>query len=239
MKNRISTLLIIMSSLILSCSSDLEEGYVGANYINFAKEFNKDSTYYSFAHSEGITKAKVFLNVEVASKRVEFNREYLVRYVPEESSAIEGKHFTKLPESYTLKGGVFIDSIAIEALNDTPTLDQGDKVAVFEFVPSEDFLIGLKIKSKAKLILSNKIVQPKWWDSWHEGSGLGKYSRKKYDEFIKVMKLYGRDYELDYKNNENMSYADMRESVRIFKYYLIENPTLDEDGTTMSVKIVG
>ncbi len=108
--------------------------------------------------------------------------------------------------------------------------------AIFEISSNEHFEQGLLKNRKAKVVISDKLSQPAWWDSWHESSGLGEYSDKKYALFIQEMKVY--DLTLD-EDGGSMDYYTMRGYVLMFKYWLVEHPQKEEDGSDMIVPIIG
>lgn len=218
---------------LLACQEEKIEPYSGDSYVYFSKK-NTDSTTFSFAYDATMTKSIVKIPVEIISGVRDYDREYKVVFLPEESTAIEGQHFTKLEGLQSIKAGNIVDSLSIEVLKAD---DISDKVveAVFEIVDSEEFKAGFPTRSKARLQITNKLIQPAWWNGWHVSSGLGDYSDKKYRLFIQLT----GEYDLDYHNREDMNYSEMRNLLLQFKQWLEENPQTEEDGSDMEVKVRG
>lgn len=230
--NKIFIIILAFISL-LSCQEENLKPYSGDNYIYFTKE-NTDSIAFSFAYDATLTKSIVDIPVEIISGIRDFDREYKVVFLADESTAIEGQHFTKLEGLQTIKAGNIVDTLRLEVLK---TADIENKVveAVFKIVDSGDFLAGFPSRSKARVQITNKLVQPAWWNDWHISSGLGAYSNKKYRLFIQVT----GEYDLDYQNKDDMNYSEMRSLLLQFKYWLEANPQTEDDGSEMEVKVRG
>ena len=115
-------------------------------------------------------------------------------------------------------------------------LNKNDVEAVFELVDSEDFKVGLKSNSKARVIISDKLSKPDWWDDWHITSGLGTYSDEKYTAFIEEIKVHDLTLQED---GGSLSYSEMRVLVLKFKRALELRPREELDGSKMTVAIKG
>ncbi len=216
-----------------ACSEDNLAGYSSDSYIYFAKE-STDSTIFSFAYDNQLTEGELKLKLNLVSLLESHERSFNVRFLPDESSAEEGKHFILNEQGQTIAAN---DSIGYLTL----TIKKGDLnknavEAVFELVDSEDFKVGLKSNSKARVIISDKLSKPDWWDDWHITSGLGTYSDEKYTAFIEEIKVHDLTLQED---GGTLSYSEMRVLVLKFKRALELRPREELDGSKMTVAIKG
>lgn len=216
-----------------ACSEDNLAGYSSDSYIFFAKE-STDSTIFSFAYDNQLTEGELKLKLNLVSLLESHERSFNVRFLPDESSAEEGKHFILNEQGQTIAAN---DSIGYLTL----TIKKGDLnknavEAVFELVDSEDFKVGLKSNSKARVIISDKLSKPDWWDDWHITSGLGTYSDEKYTAFIEEIKVHDLTLQED---GGTLSYSEMRVLVLKFKRALELRPREELDGSKMTVAIKG
>lgn len=136
-----------------ACSEDNLAGYSSDSYIYFAKE-STDSTIFSFAYDNQLTEGELKLKLNLVSLLESHERSFNVRFLPDESSAEEGKHFILNEQGQTIAAN---DSIGyLTLIVKRGDLNKNDVEAVFELVDSEDFKVGLKSNSKARVIISDK-----------------------------------------------------------------------------------
>ena len=217
-----------------ACSEGEIESYDADSYIYFDKE-SKDSTLFSFAYDADLKEADVELKMRVISRISDRDRKFDVRFVESESTAKEGRDFTWAKDNMILPAQSDSALMKIHVMKDASLKGKTVK-AVFEIVSSDDFLPGIVQNRKAQLVITDKLNKPEWWDGWHETSGLGLYSDKKYQLFIKVSGRH--DFTLK-ENGGEMDFSDMYGYVVMFKYWLLKNPQKEEDGSDMSVAIIG
>ena len=214
-----------------ACSEDNLAGYSSDSYIYFAKE-STDSTIFSFAYDNQLTEGELKLKLNLVSLLESHERSFNVRFLPDESSAEEGKHFILNEQGQTIAAN---DSIGyLTLIVKKGDLNKNDVEAVFELVDSEDFKVGLKSNSKARVIISDKLSKPDWWDDWHITSGLGTYSDEKYTAFIEEIKVHDLTLQED---GGSLSYSEMRVLVLKFKRALELRPREELDGSKMTVAI--
>lgn len=219
---------------LLGCSEENIEVYQADSYIYFTKASN-DSTTFSFAYDSSLKEGDVSLKMNLISRLEDRDRSFAVRLVEEESTAREGRDFSINPQSLIVKANDSIAYMVVHVMKDTSLEDKSVK-AVFEIVASDDFLPGVGKNRKANVVITDKLVQPEWWDAWHESSGLGMYSDKKYRLFIEVTGQH--DLTL-VEDGGTMEYSDMRGYVVMFKYWLYDHPQKEDDGSDMTVPIIG
>lgn len=218
---------------VSACSEDNLAGYSSDNYIYFTKE-STDSTIFSFAYDKTLNTGEVALKLNIVSKLEARDRVFKVHFVPEKSTAKEGVHFELLTKEQLIVANDSIGFFKLEVKRGD--LANNSVTAVFELEESQDFKVGLKSNSQARVTISNQLNRPAWWDSWHETNGLGLYSRTKYQAFIDEMGIYDLTQE---KDGGELSYSEVRVWVLKFKRALERVPRLDEDGSTMSVAMRG
>lgn len=229
-------LYVTMIALFLglcSCSEVELKGYASEDYIQFYKSA-KDSTVFSFAYDESLQTGMVSLKMNLISPVVDRDREYAVSFLEAESTAQLGVDF-ELPASD--QKVLANDSIAYFTVNVKRNVNlQKAVMAVFEVGESADFKPGMAGNRKARVVITNELTRPEWWNDWHETNGLGSYSDLKYRTFIREIKVHDMTLTAD---GGEMDYSTMRAYVLKFKYWLQDHPTPDEDGNPMSVAMRG
>lgn len=121
-------------------------------------------------------------------------------------------------------------------LNKSENVKAKDLLLVFEVTDYGDFKPGMNAYRKNRIIVSNELTQPVWWNDWHVNNGLGSWSLEKYTLFMEKTKVI--DLTLD-RDGGTMSYSEMCAHVLKFKYWLQENPTTEKDGGPMRVAMRG
>ncbi len=234
MKYHLIVLLGLVVMAFTGCSEENIDVYHGDNYIYFTKA-STDSTTFSFAYDASLQEGDVSLKLNLIARLENRDRVFAVRVVEEESTAREGRDFSIDPSSCVVRANDSIAYLDVHVMKDASLQGRSVK-AVFEIVASDDFLPGIERNRKAKLVITDKLTQPEWWDAWHVSSGLGTYSDKKYRLFIEVT---GQSDLTLTENGGTMDYSDMRGYVVMFKYWLYENPQQEDDGSDMVVPVIG
>ena len=146
-----------------------------------------------------------------------------------------------LENSYTFRArpipagaSLILDTIQIRMnrsarLND---LEEGIRLVV-EIVPSDELQVGQFERSKAVIHLTKDAVKPEWWTLEVSAGLLGNYSSLKYKTFLE--NIPGA-YSLD-GNMIKSAPDEAIKLVKLFKQWLAENPTEDENGLPMSVEV--
>ena len=163
------------------------------------------------------------------------DRVFGIQYLADESTAQAGVDFVMPDEEQILPANDSVAYIEIQ-LNKSDNVKTKDLLLVFGVTDYGDFKPGMNAYRKNRIIVSDKLTRPAWWDSWHESNGLGSWSEKKYTLFMEQIHVI--DLTLD-RDGGTMSYSEMRAHVLKFKYWLQENPTTEEDGSPMRVVMRG
>lgn len=233
-KQIIYLLLAVCMGVFCGCSQEGFDTYQAENFIHFDKNIN-DSTTFSFAYDPSLTEGNIDIKLSIISRLVDKDRHFAVKFLPEESTAKEGVDFSIANNDMTVKANDSIGYLKVHVMK-TAALSGKSVKAIFTVEETSDFKPGLVSNRKAKLIITDKLTQPTWWDTWHVSSGLGVYSDKKFRLFIQVT---GKDDLTLIKDGGKMEYTDMRGYVTMFKYWLIEHPQTEDNGEQMTVPIVG
>lgn len=216
-----------------ACSEDKLTGYSSDSYIYFAKE-SIDSTVFSFAYDRNKTEGELKLKLNMVSGLETRDRWFQVRFLADKSTAKEGVHFQLQESGQMVAANDTVGYLTLKVMK--ADLNKNLVKAVFELVESNDFKVGLHSNSLARVIISDQLNRPQWWDSWHETEGLGGYTDLKYQAFIEETGMY--DLTQD-KDGGELSYSEVRVWVLKFKRALALNPRLDEDGSDMKVAMRG
>ena len=225
---------IVLLWCMSSCSEVDLEGYNYDGFIQFEKS-SSDSTTFSFAYDETLQVSTIRLKMTLISSMSEQARVFRVKFLEQESSARSGIDFEIPVDEQTVAAS---DSIAwfTFTVKRNPDLKAGQAVIVWEVEDSGDLKPGLQSNRRARVVISNQLTRPDWWGEWHETEGLGQYSELKFKTFVRVTGI--RDMTLKTDGGE-MDYSTMRTYVLKFKYWLLDNPTQDEDGSLMQVAMRG
>lgn len=227
-------IILILSCLSCwACSESGLQGYDADSYIAFKKE-NIDSTLFSFAYDETLREGSVKIEMDMIAPASPAERKYRIIFLPAESTATEGVDFIKVDEEQIVPADSSRASFNI-VVKKTESLTDKEVIAVFEVRPSSDFQVSFATHNRARLLISDKLGQPEWWNNWHLTSGLGTYSNKKYRLFINEI----HEYNLDYENRDDMDYYQMRSLVLEFKHWLEKHPQTEADGAPMELAIKG
>ena len=186
--------------------------------VYFSTVTEKDSISYSFA--SGLKDEDVVsIPVRIIGTSIDKDRSIFVEVDPA-STAKEGVHYKNLSKSVVLKAGNIETAINITVMNED--LKNGDVKLILNLKSSEDFDLGYTGSLKAKLVITDQLVKPSYWDmplSLYYGA----YSKAKHRLCIQ---LQGFDFPeaMDYSIvTSYMSYG------RIVYNYLVQTPIWDED----------
>lgn len=249
---------LILSITILSlfsCKKSDLKLYDGENLLKFnhiASTSGKiiDSTTYSFAlqTSPDVRKVKFPFILKKGGVALNTDGKFMLVVDEEKTTAVEGVHYTKLPEFFTFRKGLYQDTIYVELLRDALVVDDPEnpgtdlRIGVnlaLKIVDGGDFKVGIQERERFSLKFSDKIEQPEWW-YLHNWYSFGDYSNTKYTILLYVSKgdnlsaYEGWDIELKQYTFDMMTYLDkvykgQEENTFNVKFDADGNP-LDENG---------
>ncbi|MEG1950919.1 MAG: DUF4843 domain-containing protein, partial [Odoribacter sp.] len=215
--------------LLFSCQKDKMMIYEGSNQIELSKGY-KDTLDFTFAFHPEEKSWRLWIPVKLTGNLSDRDRMYYVDVVDTLTTAQEGFHYEKISREQVFRAGVHKDSLLI-IIKRTTDLDAKRVILGIVISSSEELSVVTKTNNRTLIRFTAQLGRPDWWDQWHESNGLGKYSKKKYELFIREMKVS----DLDWQKREDLNYSEMRALVLGFKYWLLDNPQIDEDGSKMEV----
>ncbi len=206
---------------LMSCQENEHMIYGEKAAVYFSTLTENDSLSYSFA--AGLTEEDVVsIPVTIIGEQSPEVRKIAFSVDPA-STAVEGTHFKNLPAEQLLPAGAVETSIDVTVMDNE--LENGDVTLILNLETNDDFDLGYKGRRQAKLVITNQLVKPSYWDmplSLYYGS----YSKAKHRLCIQIQ---GFDFPpaMDFNYIQDfMSYG------RMVYNYLLKTPIWDEDTQT-------
>ncbi|WP_205513851.1 DUF4843 domain-containing protein [Longitalea arenae] len=171
--NRI--MIIAMAAVLLMTACRKEElstfNNPGNNiYFNLEPYGYKDSLLYSFAYHPEKAKDTIWVPLRISGNRVNRAMAYAVKVIDSSTSAEVNKHYEPLKDQYLFpadSGSAFMPVILYSA--DTMLLDRSYSLTI-QLVPTGDLNTGLTQLLTARIVFSNRLEKPKWWDQCPGGN---------------------------------------------------------------------
>jgi hypothetical protein len=259
MKRYILLSLVVLS--LFSCEKSEFQLYESGNLLKFHNTNDilntiVDSTAFSFALQADPTDKTYLYPVALKLSGVALSSEGKLKLsVNESSTAKEGIHFTKLPDTYSFKTGVYTDTIYIELLRDNlfvtvPDINNPgstrdsliDVRLALNVVDGGNFKVGIQEHNSFQIKFSDKVEKPSWW-YLHNWYSFGDYSDTKYVVLLYVsngddLSAYDgwdpklKQYTLDMMTYLGKVYAGEEENIFNISFDDLGNP-LDENGNVI------
>lgn len=217
---------IILGLLLLSSCSENERmlysDMPGVYFPNYTSE--ADSLVYSF-RIKWTDRDTIFINVKLLGALLDEPGEFGVA-VSEHSTAVAGKHYVALPETFTYEANKITTSFPIVVLNSGNDLD--DKMVTLELslVPTGSLSVGYPDRLNMRLMLTNQLVRPSYWDM-PLSLYFGEYSKVKHQQCVLMM---GHDFPLT--EGELSGWG----GVSGYKYWMLQGRVLCEYYATHTVE---
>jgi|GEM_PF-1511727 len=206
MRQMITVAVMGILACLSSCKQDEVEKYDATAQIYFYDENNgklKDSTLLSFAQLEPSTTELTFeIPIRYIGALSSNDRPYSVRIVADGTTAVEGRDFVLFPEKYVVKGGQATAVLPVRLLSN-PQLDSRILQIVLQLIPNDYFKTDFQFTnidlneidlSTYRVLFSNMLMRPSWWDSSTE-LYLGDFSKRKLDLIEEVTAVSIKDLE--------------------------------------------
>lgn len=156
----------------------------------------RDSVLISFARlGNDIKQTKVDIPLEFIGKVSTSDRPFSVVVDRTKTTAVEGKHFVMVPESYMVIKGANKALLPIKIIS-TSDLDNKTVQVVLKLQKNKNFdtdfhFVNTDLNtmdlSSYRILISNMLLKPSWWDGSSE-TYLGAFSRKKVELIFDVTK---------------------------------------------------
>ena len=179
-------IIIVASVCLFSCHEEDQLFYQSPDnvFFNFDDENtnNRDSIFYTFAYDPSLGSDTVFLPVTISGRRVPYDREFYVSVLDSGTTAILGVHYEPLKSSYIMPADSGKMSIPFIMYSADPILADTSVAVRMILKSSKDFGVGFPDLISAKVLFSNRLEKPEWWDLWV--GQLGNYSRTKHQLYL-------------------------------------------------------
>ncbi|WP_165798407.1 DUF4843 domain-containing protein [Chitinophaga costaii] len=163
-----------------------------------------DSLVFSFALTPDRLTDTALLPVRISGDRMSKDRYFKLALVDTATTAISGLHFKALETQYTMPADSGMVHVPVYLYaNDTALHSKQVRIRI-QLVPTSDFTVTDSSYNVAKIIFSNMLTKPTWWDMWGQ---LGEYSRVKYELFILTTGVTVMTPPADFNNQPAMMYA--------------------------------
>lgn len=182
MKNKKIFIIGLLAGIAMaSCKKEPELVYESADnvYFDFKTE-NKDSIVFTFAYDPLRLLDTIILPVKISGLRVHYERKFKIEVMTDSSTAVADTHFKSFEDQYTMAADSGTCHVPLVIYNKDSLLASRSVILRFKLTATSD--LGTKIPALiyGKVIISNKLEQPVWWNMW-----LGSYySRVKHELFL-------------------------------------------------------
>ena len=148
-------------------------------YFGFSSTADRDSVTYTFAFTPGVMVDTFYLPVNLSGNRSSHNRSFKVEVTDSGTTAVAGLDYALPKDSYTLPADSGYMWLPVILLNNDTLLTQRSVALDLRLAGTSDLGVQLADIITARIIISNKLEKPAWWDKW-----LTSYSDEKYQLFI-------------------------------------------------------
>ncbi|MBV4355882.1 DUF4843 domain-containing protein [Pinibacter aurantiacus] len=165
------------------CSKNKMETYQQKPAVYFASFTDtNDSLTRSLAGS--LTESDtVFLTINLLGDKLAEDKEFTLTVNPSKTDAVEGVHFEKLKEKYVFPKGAYSVQVPVILYKKDAALDSKYFSLGLTIKATGDLDAGYPFKLNARILFTNQLVKPSYWDSWLS-LYYGAYSRVKHNVCI-------------------------------------------------------
>ena len=149
-------------------------------YFGFSTDKDRDSVTYTFAFTPGKLSDTFFLPINLSGNRSSHNMTYKVAVTDSGTTAVSGLDYAPLKDTYTMPADSGFTWLPVILLNNDTLLTIHSVGLNLHLVATSDLGVQLADVITARIIISNKLEKPDWWDRWPMNS----YSDEKYELFI-------------------------------------------------------
>lgn len=174
---------ILMATVVgmTACQKAEKVSYHSADNIYFDLDpwGERDSILYTFAYHPERLKDTVWIPVSISGNRGGMDRNYSVKVIDTATSAVVNKHYEPLKDLYKMPAGYGFQYMPVILYNTDTLLVKRTYSLTIQMVATGDFGTGFSSLITARIVFSNKLEKPKWWDMWLGGY----YSQVKHQLF--------------------------------------------------------
>ncbi len=223
MNRKIFSSLYILTFLFLitGCQENEQMMFNEKPSVYFSNITASDSMAYSFASGK-VKEDTVIVPVKIIGEAANYDRE-ITFSIDASSTAKEGVQYKAMDKKVVLPAGKVETQIKVVVFD--KDLDQSDASLIVGLVPNDNFNLGYGDRLTAKIIITNQLVKPTYWDmplSFY----YGEYSKAKHRLCIQ---LQGEDFPPTWDRTKVQTYMAYG---RMIYNYLLKTPIWDEDTQT-------
>lgn len=187
----------------------------------------RDSLNYTFVGHAGDT-ATVSLGLALLGNKLEQEKKYALRVVPEGTTAIEGVHYKKIGDYQLFPANTFSTVFPLEVYRTDRELQEKTVYLNLEIVNTEELDAGYPKSIHLRVGITDQLIMPYYWDSFLK-LYYSDYSRVKHNRCIIIQ---GHDFPATEAGAKQSPYGAAYWMVmgRAVCEYFIANPTEDENG---------
>jgi len=177
------TVALVSLAILPGCKKDnyqLYEEKQNSVYFDFSTQQDRDSVTFTFAYTPDMLSDTFYLPVRISGNRVSHAQIYKVVVMDSGTTAKPGLDYAPLKDSYTITADSGFAWLPVVLLNNDTALTQHSVALNLRLASSPDLGVGLPDIITARVLISNKLEKPSWWDTW----GLTNYSDEKYQLYI-------------------------------------------------------
>jgi len=174
----------IIVALFAACKKAAYMPYHSSDniYFNFDDDntTDRDSIVYTFAYTPGKESDTLWLPVRISGIRTDGDRTYKVAVTDSGTTAKAGTHYAALQPQYTIPAHTGIDSFPLVIYNTDTLLTKRSVSLNLHLVSTDNLGTAFPAGNNARIIISNKLEKPFWWNMWLGGY----YSQVKHELFL-------------------------------------------------------
>lgn len=173
-----------------ACEKAVEQVYTSPDNIYFdfdnpEEDYERiDSIAYSFALYPEKGTDTVYLPVRITGMRKNVDRKFRLMVIDSATTAVAGVHYKAMEADYIMPADSGKMKVPVILYSTDPTLRERSVRIKFRLVSTGDFAVSNHAYDSAKVIFSNRLELPAWWNVW--AGELGAYSRVKHELFIRT-----------------------------------------------------
>ena len=200
-----------------SCKDDADYPFAGKDAVYFQLQAESyywtktlDSIVYSFA-GKGVDQDTLWVRVNLAGEATPEGRPVIVVVDEEKTTAEAGLHYEALKVEDVLPGDSVYVNIPVIIYNKDKALENKQVVIGLALKPSEALELGITERLSCRLLVSNMLGKPTYWESTIKYD-FGVYSRRKHEL---CMIEFKRDFPV-----EGSEYSDQRSMWQVYGAYM-------------------
>jgi hypothetical protein len=177
------TIILLLAAVVLATGcrkADKVTYHANDNiYFNLEPYGLQDSVLYTFAYHPELLTDTIYIPTSISGPRVNADRYFKVTVVDTATTAKVNIHYAPLKDEYLVPANAGEVFMPLVLFNTDTLLLKRTYSLMLQMVPSGDFDADFTTLVTARIVFSNKLEKPRWWDMWLGGY----YSQVKHQLF--------------------------------------------------------